>query len=229
MQASREQISFGDSLLLSDVDVAVPAGIRRTPIQPLRSAANYSHFMLRELADHIRTEHVLVVQWDGFVLDAAQWTDAFLDCDYIGAPWPQFSDDRKVGNGGFSLRSRRLLRACQDERFEAEHPEDVAIGRLNRTFLEHQGCRFADDALAESFSFERTVPSQPTFGFHGAFNLIPLVGPDAFWRIYNMLDHRGPIRRDACLLQRQLGNQPQHWGWRLRLAADALLSNVGRR
>ena len=36
-----------------------------------------------------RTSHVLVTQWDGFVLDAGAWTDDFLAYDYVGAVWPE--------------------------------------------------------------------------------------------------------------------------------------------
>ena len=38
--------------------------------------------------------------------------------DYIGAPWPHFRDGHNVGNGGFSLRSRRLLEACRELPFD---------------------------------------------------------------------------------------------------------------
>src|SRR6185503_18873241 len=116
------------------------------------------------------------VQWDGFVIDAGSWREQFLEFDYIGAPWLQFADGYDVGNGGFSLRSRRLLEACAGADFIPSHPEDVAICRTNRPMLEKMhGIRFADAQLAETFAFERTAP-RPSFGFHGAFNLAPTVG-----------------------------------------------------
>lgn len=37
--------------------------------------------------------------------------DEFLEYDYIGAPWPKYQDDNNnhVGNGGFSLRSKKIM------------------------------------------------------------------------------------------------------------------------
>jgi hypothetical protein len=70
------------------------------------------------------------------VFDAARWRDAFLEYDYIGASWLQFDD----GNGGFSLRTRRLMELCRDPAFVPVHPEDLAIGRTNRAWLESQAC-----------------------------------------------------------------------------------------
>jgi hypothetical protein len=165
------------------------------------------------------------VQWDGFVLDARRWDPTFLDYDFIGAPWPQFEDGHNVGNGGFSLRSRRLMRGCQDERFTDGHPEDVAIGRLNRDFLEDEyGCRFPSAEVAERFSYERTKPADPSFGFHGIFNMIPALGADHFWDIYTALDERTAADYDYALLMRQLGGHSHSFSRRLTLTRRRLAS-----
>ena len=223
MRACQEQVAFGDAMLLTDEEADIPASIRRVAIDRLRSAADYSEFLLRRLADHLTTDHVLIVQWDGFILDADRWDHDFLNYDFIGAPWPQFADEHVVGNGGFSLRSARLLRACQDPRFQASHPEDVAIGRANRRFLEEEhGCRFPSRSVAERFSFERTAPPQPTFGFHGVFNMIPALGADRFWEIYRALDERTAPDYDYPLLIRQLGDAPNSFSRRIALTRDRL-------
>lgn len=168
------EASFGEVLLLSDVAPPTEgiSGITWRPIEPLRSRADYSRFVLRSLADHIATTHALCVQWDGFVLRGEAWNHAFLDYDYIGAVWPQFDDGYNVGNGGFSLRSRRLLEACGDLSFDPEWPEDLVIGRACRPELERRGLRFAPETVARQFSYERTSPQGHEFGFHGAFNLV---------------------------------------------------------
>ena len=72
--SSSEQIVFGDVLLLTDSESveSLPCG-RIERIAPLRSACDYSQFMLGQLADHVRTDHCLVIQWDGFVIDPQQW------------------------------------------------------------------------------------------------------------------------------------------------------------
>jgi Protein of unknown function (DUF5672) len=221
LRACLEQIDFAECLFMTDADVRAPPAIQVVPIDRLGSAEAYSEFLLRGLVQHLRTRHCLVIQWDGFVLDAARWEPHFLDFDYVGAPWPQFRDGHAVGNGGFSLRSRRLLEACQDPKFSVGHPEDVAICRTNRPFLEREyGIRFADLATAQRFAFERTPTAHPTFGFHGVFNMIPALGADRFWEIYSGLDDKQSAFVDYRLLMRQLGTGERAAGRRIRLSID---------
>lgn len=224
--ASSEQIVFGDVLLLTDsAAVETLPGGRIERIAPLRSGSDYSRFVLEQLADHVRTDHCLVIQWDGFVIDPAQWDDRFLDYDYIGAPWPQFSDGHIVGNGGFSLRSRKLLESCRSSGFVQSHPEDLAIGRVNREYLEREhGIVFADADTAARFAFERSAPDRPTFGFHGVFNMVPLLGADRFWRIYRELDDPQTVFHDYRLMMRQLGSANGAAKRRLALSRDLVRS-----
>lgn len=182
LRASMRQVEFGDVLLLSDQpppDGPDPT-ISWRPIESLASRADYSRFMLRSLAEHVRTSHALCVQWDGFVLSGQAWDPRFLDYDYIGAVWPQFDDGHTVGNGGFSLRSRRLLEACRLLPLDDATAEDIVISRLCRPRLEQMGIRFAPESVANQFAYERTEPTGGEFGFHGAFNLVRyLAAPDA--------------------------------------------------
>ena len=108
---SRDQISFARTVLVSDrpLDAAVAQSIEIALIPPLASRDAYSDFVLKSLLPHVATSHVLLVQWDGYVINPAAWDPAFLECDYIGAKWFWHEDGMRVGNGGFSLRSRRLL------------------------------------------------------------------------------------------------------------------------
>lgn len=225
------QVRFADVVLFSDSVPAIAAPeIRIVPISPLQSGADYSNFILAELADHVRTSHCLIVQWDGFVLDARQWDPTFLEYDYVGAPWPQFGDGYDVGNGGFSLRSRRLLEACREPDFSPSHPEDLAIGRHNRALLErNHSIRFAPRSCAQHFSFERGVPSGPTFGFHGVFNMIPAIGRERFWAIYDTLDHRKSAFVDYRQLLSQAGFSPQGLLRVTRLTADWIGNAIGRK
>lgn len=173
MRHSQGQIQFDRALLLSDV---CPSGLTGTgiewrQIEPLGSRSDYSRFMIHQLTDHIETPHVLIVQWDGFVRDGNRWQQAFLEYDYIGAAWPQFRDGAAVGNGGFSLRSKRLLDATRALPAGSE-AEDLAICRTHRHTLEEEHrLRFAGLAIARQFSYERESSSGAEFGFHGSFNL----------------------------------------------------------
>ena len=160
--------------------------------------------------------------------------------DYIGAVWPQFPET-PVGNGGFSLRSRRLLDAMQDPDAVIRHAEDKCIAITNRRLLEGKhGIRFAPAEVAEQFSVERT-PWHPAFGFHGFFNfaevfsaaeLRPLLDtiPDSCcssldtYDLFDVLLERGARETAAALLAKA---RPKLKLWlRHRRASRAL--RVGR-
>lgn len=189
LEKSFAKADFAEVLLLSDwpPQKADPL-IEWRQIKRLGSRADYSHFMLRDLAQHIRTSHALCVQWDGFVLDGDAWDPAFLDYDYIGAVWPHFTDSHNVGNGGFSLRSRRLLDACLDLTIDGAVAEDVTISRACRPELEGKGIRFAPEAIARRFSYERTPPLGGEFGFHGAFNLVRYLATGEAVQLFRSLE-----------------------------------------
>lgn len=229
LEACLAQIEFATCLLFTDAPVCPddPA-IRVVPIARLASAQAYSGFVLGQLADHVRTAHCLVVQWDGHVLDGRRWDPAFLDCDYIGASWPQFGDGHDVGNGGFSLRSRRLLQACQDARFAAAGAEDVLIGRTHRAWLEGQGLRFAPRALADRFSAERAGDPAASFGYHGVWHMPRVLGIEHFWQIYRTLDARGSIRHDFGSLLKQLLRGPGGAARALQLLVDHVGDTIRR-
>ncbi|MDZ7894490.1 MAG: DUF5672 family protein [Sphingobium sp.] len=199
------KIDVAAALLLTDkVVTADHPGVTVVPIPPIHSAQAYSKFLLTRLVDYIDTSHCLIVQWDGHVIDAERWRPDFLGYDYIGASWPQFTDGRDVGNGGFSLRSRRLMKLCRDPGFFACHPEDVAIGRANRAWLEEQGIRFAPRGMADLFSTERGGDVTKSFGYHGAWLMPRVLGTAAFFELYCSLDDCGTIRRDFAAIVRQI-------------------------
>lgn len=211
LAASLDKIQFGRCILFTnDASVPVRSEIEFVPIARLTSAAAYSRFILSDVIDHIRTSHCLIAQWDGHVLSAERWCEGFLEYDYVGASWPQFDDGFEVGNGGFSLRSRRLMHLCRDAEFRQGHPEDIAICRTNRVWLEQQGMRFAPVAVADRFSCERTGDPAATFGFHGGFNIPRALGPDVFWEVYRELDDFSGLRRDFIELARAVlrGSNP---------------------
>jgi Protein of unknown function (DUF5672) len=190
LRHSMAQASFAKVLLLSDLppgDLA-GSGIEWRPIQRLSSRADYSRFVMGALAGHIETVHALLVQWDGFVRDGRAWREEFREFDYIGAPWPQYRDGMAVGNGGFSLRSRRLLQATASLAADGA-PEDVAICRTYRPVLEQiHGIRFANMDVARAFSYERCDSSGLEFGVHGVFNMLAELGSSRLLAWLNELE-----------------------------------------
>jgi hypothetical protein len=190
LDISSAHCQFGEALLFSHE--AADTCARQVVIERLHSKADYSRFMLKGLAQHIHTPWALVVQWDGYVVDPSAWRDAFFDYDYIGAPWPYFSD-MNVGNGGFSLRSKRLIDALADPRFEVQPGanEDDLICRTYRRALESDfGIRFAPPELARLFAYEYEHPIAPTFGFHSARNMWRHIDDDTMMNLVSTLDDR---------------------------------------
>jgi hypothetical protein len=172
------QVRFAKTVLmtnLSRVSERKP-GIEYVQAPPIASTHDYSRLMLTGIAPHVVGSHALVMQWDGFIIHPELWDPAFLDYDYIGAVWPHFPST-PVGNGGFSLRSKRLIECLLDERIMICHPEDTCICVSNRPILESEfGIRFATADVAERFAVERTA-WHPAFGFHGFFNFAHVLEP----------------------------------------------------
>ena len=181
LEHSQRGLRFARRVLLTDAvpeGTHVPAGIDVEPIARLQSRDDYSRFVLKSLVHHLATPHVLLIQWDGYVVNPAAFEPAFLECDYVGAKWYWFDDAMRVGNGGFSLRSRKLLEALQDPRITLVEAEDISIGRTFRPLLEREyGIRYASEALADRFAFEAAYPSGMPFGFHGLYNFCRVVPP----------------------------------------------------
>jgi tetratricopeptide (TPR) repeat protein len=180
LQRSAALLPVARVLLLTDV-AAIHEGIEVKRIAPIKSRAAYSQFMLKQLGDHIETDYALVVQWDGFVIHDAAFADEFWNYDYIGARWPHAASEFKVGNGGFSLRSKKLLDSLRDDAivFHDDENEDETICIRYRELLEAKhGIAFADERVADRFAFDVSRPVGRTLGFHGVFNFWQVLSND---------------------------------------------------
>lgn len=173
IEITLDTIPCREVVVLSDRNI-YPDG-RWVEINPI-NIQDYNNIMIKHLWPFVRTEHVLVVQYDGMAINRNNWTDEFLNYDYIGAvwPWDHHPPGFKVGNGGFSLRSRRLIETLKDKRvlLKPDLPmyEDLHIGVFYKDFLTSQGIKIADESVARQFSHEHFAGHHPTFGFHGSFN-----------------------------------------------------------
>ena len=156
---------------------------------PKMSYYEYNKFCVNGLYSQIKDydfNYCLIIQEDGFIVNPTLWDDSFLDYDYIGAPWLMYSKDNieefwwlnrdsikyRVGNGGFSLRSRKFLyeTSCLQYTADCTH-EDVFLCRFNGDYLESKGIKFANIDIASKFSLETKNDIcddiNKTFGFHG--------------------------------------------------------------
>lgn len=150
------------------------------PIRQSFNRSDYSDFVLKQLWAFVKTEFVLLIQYDGMAVNRNFWSDQFYNYDYIGSPWPArfnwIAADERVGNGGFSLRSAKLLDALRDTQIQRglaarNDNEDAVICQRYKKFLEvNYGIKFAPENLANQFGHEWSNPTGQTFGFHGHFN-----------------------------------------------------------
>ena len=61
----QEQIDFAEVKLLS----SMPSSNNNTvSIRPITSIEDYSRFVIAELDQYVQTDHVLIIQYDGFIL-----------------------------------------------------------------------------------------------------------------------------------------------------------------
>jgi len=204
IQKCTKQASFGKVVLITDLaklsnpindqtsnqtedqKVVRLQGIEYIQAPLIKTIKDYSELLLKGLRQYVAGTHVLIIQWDSFILHPELWTDDFLQYDYIGAVWPHHPDT-PVGNGGFSLRSVKLLEALVSPAIARHHPEDFCICVDNKVTLENQfGIRFASIQVAEQFAIERTS-WHPAFGFHGFFNFGKVLSPEELSTFLDLL------------------------------------------
>ena len=160
-----EDITFRGLRLLKEVDIILAEDTRVT--KKLLSFYSINNYIA---SYHSHNEHK----------NLKKWTNEFLAYDYIGAPWPgQYtwrkrwknetyqkayinSKKNRVGNGGFSLRSRKFLNFSSAFNSTNGIPEDVFLCLINYESAKKNGIKFPSAEIAYNFSCE--VPL-------GGFNL----------------------------------------------------------
>ena len=148
------------------------------PIPVIKSSNDYSHQVLSLSPDNFSEDRLLIIQWDGFPVAQKYWTDEFLKYDYIGAPL-HGPEGWWVGNGGFSLRSKKLLRSIKelnirvDGSSKQDQPEDQLICLRNGARLKKNGIEFAPLNIAKKFSFQHGMIDKKSLGFH-SYHLLPI-------------------------------------------------------
>jgi hypothetical protein len=180
---SKKNIDFGAAKLITCADLKDDE-VEIVKI-PKLNYEEYNKFIVFDLYKYVDTDYALLIQDDGFVVNVDAWKDEFLNYDYIGAPWPLPHDSFsyrdpsgniiRVGNGGFSLRSKKLMRLPEElklpwKAYYGFFHEDGFLSVHNRSILEKHGCVFAPLDVAKYFSHEVAIPEVKgirPFGFHG--------------------------------------------------------------
>ncbi len=143
----------------------------------------WNRAVVYDLGDYIETDFALLVHGDGGVGEPQMWNDEWLNCDYIGSPFPVPKDDfsfrdingkiQRVGNS-VSLRSKKLLQlpkkiGMEWKPFHGFYNEDGYICVNMRHIFEENGCKFAPFEVAVKFGREMPLPENKgikTFIYH---------------------------------------------------------------
>jgi hypothetical protein len=171
------QVTGSENILVFSNEDIMP-GSKWVKIEPI-DQVEYSRIIFKDLAGYIETDHFMCIQYDGMPIDGSCWSDNYLNYDFIGAAWPWGASNRRVGNGGFSVRSRRLAELCADPKLVFNPPghgdnnymEDLHICVMYADYLESQGIKYAPVSLANNFSAEIPGGRFNTYGFHGTLCL----------------------------------------------------------
>lgn len=182
LEKSRERLNFGAVKLISDIKPELPMGITHEYCPRINNIMDFNHYVFKELYKHVDTSHCLMVQFHAWVINPDLWDDNWLNFSYLGAPWPikegsyiaNNGERVRVGNGGFSLRSKRIMEIPSQLGWELRQEqsyfnEDGNLCAYWRKELLEMGIVYGTLEEACRFSFENLIPENRgmrTFGFH---------------------------------------------------------------
>lgn len=189
-QWHRRWFKFDREIILSPYNPGIPHAVwvNSGPLPPASKFRMwYSDLCVHGFDALCNSSHLLVWQWDGFIINPNLWTNSFLNWDYIGAPhgdfwrrvaawlmqvrqgWenPFFSEMSIAGNGGFSLRSKKYLQASNslDRTGFTALDEDLYLCVERRGEMVEKGVKFCPADIAISFSVDHER-HHSSFGFH---------------------------------------------------------------
>lgn len=153
------------------------------------------YFQMWQLNKYIETDLTISCQWDGFAINPQNWSNEFMDYDYIGAPFAENPVAQiflprlrhRVGCGAFAIRSKKWLELATRATQYMGESEDMFCTQSNRKHFVRNGCKIAPVEIAGRWAMEWPLPSWPeltleqAFGFHGYL-------PDGRPRFYGKID-----------------------------------------
>lgn len=177
-------MNFGAVKFLSHVKPDnLPEGIQFEESMELKSIKDFDYYAFKELGKHVQTSHCLMVQDHAYLLHPEVWRDDFLRFDFCGALWeprieflsPSTHTLVRSGNGGFSLRSKRIMDL--PKKLDLPLVEDRGFtnddGQINvfwrKTMIEN-GVIYPEPWEIADFSYENDTPDniniEKFLGFH---------------------------------------------------------------
>jgi hypothetical protein len=177
---SSKHINFASIKLIAPISpIILHPSVQYQNIKRL-SWQEYNWFVTFGLKNFVSSDFCILTQTDGFITNPSAWNIDFLNYDYIGACWrwndsnhfPQseknqtpYEESNFVGNGGFTLRSKKFLEETAKLPMYESGPEDGWHCKINYKRMKASGIKFAPPNIAEQFSTD--PPNNKSFGFHG--------------------------------------------------------------
>jgi len=193
----KTRIKFHDIFYFSHVNPKCEELCSIIPIQKIQSLSEYSGFVILNLPNYIKSEFCMIFHDDGFPINLHLWRNEFLNFDYIGAPWGSscsppvfphnyYNNEVDGGNGGFSIRSNRLMQYGKEiaDKISGKITmqeyvsnggwihEDGYFCYQIRPFLKKMGIKYAPYQISKQFALETNLDDssnniEEVFGFHG--------------------------------------------------------------
>lgn len=153
MRRCTDVANFGAVKLLTSLPTSYQ---HRVEIPPITSHNGYSIWMLKRAYLYIDTPKFLVVQHDGYIINASAWDPAWLQYDYIGPLFIQRYVPPLMGTGGFSLRSKTLMQYV-NARLPDWDGSDADAQRLQAKLGSYEdgviAIRFREELIAAGYKF----------------------------------------------------------------------------
>lgn len=185
---SSKNIQFAEMILVSNTKPdMLPKNIKFVKTN-LTTHSLASRFTYEILPDLIQTKYCLMIHDDGFVINPHLWSDDFLQYDYIGAPWKDFGQINRVGNGGFVLRSYKFMQLTRNIKYLNTHDDTEQTNNYYHYYTKC-GCKYAPVDVAMRFSLESKIPEceynlENCFGFHGRGNPENISVHDGYYKMF---------------------------------------------
>jgi len=183
---SSKKIKFARMVLVSNKKPEkIPPEIEWIPTKGT-SHKDSCEFPYKELPNIIKTEYYLGIHDDGFVINPHLWDNNWFNYDYIGAPWKNYGQINRVGNGGFVFKSNKFIQLTKHLQYRGTH-DDGELTNDYYHFFTKCGCKYAPVEIAMKFSLESRIPEcdydiNNCFGFHGRGNPNLISVHDGFYQ-----------------------------------------------
>ena len=180
---SSDKLNFGKKIIYTYQKPTIDSGDFEIKIIDEIPHNEFNDFVLQNYSKLFDTDYAINFHSDGFIQNQEAWDDIFLEYDYIGAPIVIRMSEKEylplVGNGGFSLRSKKICEKIKELKSSDYLPqyldawgdmlitkdlfkilptffknEDLYIGLFCNKILKEKGFKISDLKTASLFSTE---------------------------------------------------------------------------